>query len=271
MSGWQLLKTGAYAVLILVLILIYRVLFIPIRILIIIGRKIKLQERLRRPFLLSDERAQRVRDRAAEHLDEGTQRILHHNNALSGSRHHIRHQGLQATQRIESSLDDGEFLITACIVVLGIATSVISLTRSGQRAVKLASVQIGVTELGWFSIGLSFLGFVILVLLTIRNSILRHLMYNERELSIGTRTELLTKATWNLVVARNPVTGLKLVYLLYFVESIGDATVETTMDVLISGMDPTKSKRDNRRENLGNLIQAMKTDLMKSSKLQDDG
>ena len=271
MSLWQSVKTVGYGIFIFVFLIVYQLLFLPIRFLLVMGQKTDPQRWLRRLLLRSDERAKRIRDRAAQQFEEGTVRILQFNDlgSLPTSRHYIRYQGLEATERVEKSLENGEFLITACLVILGTIASVIALTRSGQQVIELAVIQIGISQLSWLSVLLSLFGFLILVLLTIRNSITRHLMYDQRALSTGTRTELITKMTWNHLIAENPVYGLKVLYFLYFVEGLGEETFEATTTVLIAAMDPTQSRQEAYREHLPNIVEAVKGDLSSSDMVSE--
>lgn len=231
--------------------------FFPTRVLLVLGRARTFQKYARSAVLFSDTQAHEVRDDLAQNMAVGAERVLeyHHVGHLP-SRHQFRREGLKSARSADSQLSSGEFLVSAIVVVLGLLASVFTIVPNGKKWAAAILSRYSIDILGIVSVATAVIGFLILVLVFLRNAVVSHLLYDDSELSVGERPELLMKMTWNSMVARNPAKVLKGYYLLRFGDLAGDRVYSVILSTLTDAMDPELGKWEVMKNRLPDLIKA---------------
>lgn len=240
-----------------ILLLFYYVtvtlMFIPVRLIGWVGNFFSIDYWLRRCLLLSDERAELIRDDLADSMSEGTRKILQEEgiDTLAVHRHKFRREGLKSVRDVDVKISNGELLVSLTLVLIGLNPSIIPTMVDIQ-------VQLGVFQsTRQVSVLTTVIGLSILILTNIRGAVVSYLMYDDSGLSRGEPPELLTKMVWNQFAANRPAKVIGAYYLLYFGRLVSDGTYAGIRGTLVAGMDPNKTKSQSLRENLPKIIGAV--------------
>lgn len=253
----RLIPIGLIIGLILVL---SRIALAPIQVMLYVGSLIGMFERSKITVVVSAEHADQFREDMIKEMADGTRRILEHYGveSLAASRHAIRRNGLSSVRQRERDLTEGELLMNAGIVLIGLAASTATAIPQMRRFI---TAYVPVDSLAVLSLGTATVGAVVLIILFIRETIVRALLYDDGDLSVGRSEEILSKSVWNMIVVGTPSKALRAYYILYFANLIGEDTYAAVRSVLSESLDPTTTKRGVLNRQLSEVVHAIFRDM----------
>lgn len=222
--------------------ILVKIVFLPTTLLLYLGRFFEVQERLRKSLLFSDKKADEIRDSMAGSITEGAESILEHKeyDALP-SRHKFRQDGLKSVHRVEQELSAGEFIVSLLFAIIGVVISTITLIPELKRHVVSAFAGSPIDFLTVISASSTAIGLLILVLVSLRTAVVDYLAYGIEDFSAGSVAELLSKTTWNQMVAERPAKMLQMYYVLWLADFLGEEPFSIILSIISDAMNPTLS------------------------------
>lgn len=255
MNGTKILVTTFTVAISYILV---KILFLPTTLLLYLGRFFDVHDRLRKPLLFSDKKADEIRDRMAESITEGTESILKHEDydALP-SRHKFRQEGLKSVERVEQELSAGEFIISLTFAIIGVVVSIATLMPKLRYQISPTFAGSPIDLLTVISASSTAVGLLILILVSLRTAVVDYLAYGIDDFSAGSVAELLSKMAWNQMIAKKPAKMLQMYYVLWLADFLGEEPFSAILSVISDAMNPTLSKWDVMEKNLPAIMDSV--------------